>query len=233
VAASPTASARPARHATMHSVSEPMSDAPALALPEALSHSGGELVADARARVELATQSQPVAVESATPAVAAAAPAQAMTGAAERPEGRAATVPAAKGAVQSLAADGATQSLAARVHAQSPPRSQPTRRFRAATVTTRAMPVLVIDDEHPEEAERSQEERVERSEGSWRSFLPPALLDSDDGSHRGTLTLAVIILVIVATLTMSYLLRRPNVSGDGVTWQAPARGELSNPRAHA
>lgn len=104
----------------------------------------------------------------------------------------------------------------------------PARRMRASTVTAR--PVLSIDDEHPEEAERSQEERVERSDASWRSFLPPSLLDSDDGSHRGTLTLAVIILVIVATLTMSYLLRRPNVSGDGVTWQAPAPGEMFSSR---
>lgn len=98
-------------------------------------------------------------------------------------------------------------------------RPQPVGRGRASTVATR--PVLVIDDAHPEEAERAQEERVERSDSSWRSLLPPALLDSDDGSHRGTLTLAVIILVIVATLTMSYLLRRPNISGDGVTWNAP------------
>lgn len=97
-------------------------------------------------------------------------------------------------------------------------RTQPVGRGRAPTVAAR--PVLVIDDAHPEEAERAQEERVERSDSSWRSLLPPSLLDSDDGSHRGTLTLAVIILVIVATLTMSYLLRRPNVSGDGVTWNA-------------
>jgi hypothetical protein len=98
-------------------------------------------------------------------------------------------------------------------------RTQPVVRGRASTVAAR--PVLVIDDAHPEEAERAQEERVERSDSSWRSLLPPSLLDSDDGSHRGTLTLAVIILVIVATLTMSYLLRRPNISGDGVTWNAP------------
>lgn len=78
-------------------------------------------------------------------------------------------------------------------------------------------PVLVIDDDRPEDAERIQQERAERADGSWRTFLPPALLDSDEGSHRGALTLAVIILVIVATLTMSYLLRRPSGSGDGIT----------------
>lgn len=53
-----------------------------------------------------------------------------------------------------------------------------------------------------------------------RTFLPPAWSEQDDASKRGPLTLAVIILVIVATLTMSYLLRRPSYSGDGVT-QAP------------
>jgi hypothetical protein len=50
------------------------------------------------------------------------------------------------------------------------------------------------------------------------SFLPPILLDRDDKSTRqGGLTLAVIILLIAATLTLSYLMRRPSLSGDGVT----------------
>ena len=39
----------------------------------------------------------------------------------------------------------------------------------------------------------------------------------DEPSRRGTVTLAVIILVIVATLTTSYWLRRPTSSGSGVT----------------
>jgi hypothetical protein len=125
-----------------------------------------------------------------------------------------------------VVSDGVPQPITGRVHAHSQSaRAQTSGRVRASTVTAR--PVLIIDDEHPEDAERSQEERVERSDPSWRSFLPPALLDSDDGSHRGTLTLAVIILVIVATLTMSYLLRRPNVSGDGVTWRGPVPGQMS------
>ena len=132
--------------------------------------------------------------------------------------------------------EGDPQPLTGRVRAQTQSaRAQLAGRMRASTVAAR--PVLIIDDEHPEYAERSQEERVERSDASWRSFLPPSLLDSDDGSHRGTLTLAVIILVIVATLTMSYLLRRPNVSGDGVTWLRPASGQMANtsssPRAWA
>jgi len=33
------------------------------------------------------------------------------------------------------------------------------------------------------------------------------------------LTLAVIILLIAATLTLSYLMRRPSASGDGMTWR--------------
>jgi hypothetical protein len=54
-----------------------------------------------------------------------------------------------------------------------------------------------------------------------RAFLPPTWSEEDSG-RRGPLTLAVIILVIIATLTMSYLLRRPSYSGDGVT-----RSEIS------
>ncbi|HUH01897.1 MAG TPA: helix-turn-helix transcriptional regulator [Kofleriaceae bacterium] len=81
--------------------------------------------------------------------------------------------------------------------------------------------VIAIDDEAPDDAERVLSERTERDtaerEASRRAFLPPALLDHEDGSRRGALTLAVIILVIVATLTMSYLLRRPSSSGSGVT----------------
>lgn len=91
-------------------------------------------------------------------------------------------------------------------------------------------PVLVIDDDRPEEAERIQDERAERADASWRSFLPPSLLDNDEGSHRGALTLAVIILVIVATLTMSYLLRRPSGSGDGITYE---QVEIGAPTARA
>ena len=53
-----------------------------------------------------------------------------------------------------------------------------------------------------------------------RAFLPPAWSEQETG-RRGPLTLAVIILVIIATLTMSYLLRRPSYSGDGVTRRGP------------
>lgn len=81
------------------------------------------------------------------------------------------------------------------------------------------VPVLRIDDARPDAADEERELRVtrEREDATWKTFLPPALLDSEEGSRRGALTLAVIILVIVATLAMSYLLRRPSDSGDGVT----------------
>ncbi|GAB4559187.1 MAG: hypothetical protein Tsb0020_04790 [Haliangiales bacterium] len=91
---------------------------------------------------------------------------------------------------------------------------------RDASPAVRAIPVLVIDDDNPEVAELAQRERAAQAEAS-RNLLPQSLLDGDEGSHRGTLTLAVIILVIVATLTMSYLLRRPMASGDGVTQRTP------------
>ncbi len=84
-------------------------------------------------------------------------------------------------------------------------------------VTHKASPTLVIDDDDPDAAEREREERAQREkEGGWRSFLPPALLDQDRG-RQGGLTLAVIILLIVATLTLSYLMRRPSSTGEGVT----------------
>ncbi len=57
-----------------------------------------------------------------------------------------------------------------------------------------------------------------------RAFLPPAWSEEETG-RRGPLTLAVIILVIIATLTMSYLLRRPSYSGDGVTQRDTAAAE--------
>lgn len=86
--------------------------------------------------------------------------------------------------------------------------------------TTAAAPVpslvAVIDDADPESAERALEER--RTKEPRRSFLPPILLDREDRSARqGGLTLAVIILLIAATLTLSYLMRRPSSTGAGMT----------------
>ncbi len=81
-------------------------------------------------------------------------------------------------------------------------------------------PVLVIDDADPDAAERARKVRTDESRVT---FLPASLMDADDGSRRGALTLAVIILVIVATITMSYLLRRPSSPADGVTQLGPAQ----------
>jgi hypothetical protein len=47
--------------------------------------------------------------------------------------------------------------------------------------------------------------------------LLPHLSDGDREGRRGPVTVAVIILVIVATLTMSYLLRKPASDSDGFT----------------
>ncbi|MEO6774789.1 MAG: helix-turn-helix transcriptional regulator [Kofleriaceae bacterium] len=96
------------------------------------------------------------------------------------------------------------------------PWKRPTSAFKLATTFT--LPSLVIDDADPDNAEREREDR-EISKGPHRvAFLPPILLDREDKSGRqGGLTLAVILLLIAATLTLSYLMRRPSVSGDGVT----------------
>jgi hypothetical protein len=95
--------------------------------------------------------------------------------------------------------------------------SVPWRRPAYAAVPTVIVPSLVIDDADPDSAERVLEERAE-AVTPRRSFLPPILLDREDRSARqGGLTLAVIILLIAATLTLSYLMRRPSASGDGMT----------------
>ena len=93
-----------------------------------------------------------------------------------------------------------------------PASSPPWRRPALATMA----PSLVIDDEDPDRAEREQEARETAARDQRVSFLPPILLDRDRGGQGG-LTLAVIILLIAATLTLSYLMRRPSVRGDGVT----------------
>ena len=101
--------------------------------------------------------------------------------------------------------------------------SVPWRRPTSTLMSTApVVPTLVIDDADPDSAERELEDRhaaKERpSKVMGRSFLPPILLDREDRSARqGGLTLAVIILLIAATLTLSYLMRRPSSTGDGVT----------------
>ncbi len=101
--------------------------------------------------------------------------------------------------------------------------SVPWRRPTASMTTTSALvPSLVIDDSDPEGAERVLEHRaaskISTTNAQRRSFLPPILLDREDRSARqGGLTLAVILLLIAATITLSYLMRRPSSSGDGIT----------------
>ena len=84
-----------------------------------------------------------------------------------------------------------------------------------------AAPSLVIDDDDPDRADRQREERAAAAtdhEHGWRSFLPQSLLD-DRRTRQGGLTLAVIILLIVGLITVSYLMRRPSTAGEGVTQQ--------------
>jgi len=95
--------------------------------------------------------------------------------------------------------------------------SVPWRRPQVTQPSTYVVPHMVIDDADPESADREREHRNAR-EPSRLSFLPPILLDREDRSARqGGLTLAVIILLIAATLTLSYLMRRPSARGEGVT----------------
>jgi hypothetical protein len=99
--------------------------------------------------------------------------------------------------------------------------SVPWRRPAYASGPSAAVPRLVIDDADPDSAEMMLEARAEK-QAPRRSFLPPILLDREDRSARqGGLTLAVIILLIAATLTLSYLMRRPSASGDGMTLRGP------------
>jgi cytoskeletal protein RodZ len=109
----------------------------------------------------------------------------------------------------------APASIAAPIHVA------PTHQARPARRPTRVAPtmVLTIDDDDPDSAERTREARAAREdkEPSRRSFLPPVLLDEERSGRQGGLTLAVIILLIVATLTLSYLMRRPSSTGEGIT----------------
>ena len=90
--------------------------------------------------------------------------------------------------------------------------------FATSTLPAYVAPSLVIDDADPDSADDEREARDAARVPNRVSFLPPILLDRDDKSGRqGGLTLAVIILLIAATLTLSYLMRRPSLSGDGVT----------------
>ncbi|HEU5056390.1 MAG TPA: helix-turn-helix transcriptional regulator [Kofleriaceae bacterium] len=77
-------------------------------------------------------------------------------------------------------------------------------------------PAAAARDAEPEPAPSPSPAATRERARRERAFLPPAWSEEETG-RRGPLTLAVIILVIIATLTMSYLLRRPAHQGDGVT----------------
>ena len=93
-----------------------------------------------------------------------------------------------------------------------PPAPRPSRSFLS--------PTLTIDDADPESASQLQEDRSHDRDGrdsARRTFLPPILLEQDRANRQGGLTLAVIILLIAATLTLSYLMRSPSSGGAGMT----------------
>jgi cytoskeletal protein RodZ len=156
-------------------------------------------------------------------AAAAAAATTATAGSAEatNPTGPAGPTESLQSAESADAAGAARELWAAATPAAAAP-AAPWRRLarRAPAPAAPTRPSLVIDDADPDSAERVQEERAECAGtlAPRRSFLPPILLDREDRSARqGGLTLAVILLLIAATLTLSYLMRRPSASGDGMT----------------
>ena len=68
----------------------------------------------------------------------------------------------------------------------------------------------------PEPVKRAEPPAAPAQPREEQSLLA-ALAEASRGSSRTSLTVAVIILVIVATLTLSILLRRPSHVGDGVS----------------
>lgn len=127
----------------------------------------------------------------------------------------------AEGAVAAEVATAApAKQVAVLAQVKAPLRFTPWNRPKGLVGGTPSVPSLVIDDANPELAELQRDERdaAKSSSGNRVSFLPPILLDREErGGRQGGLTLAVILLLIAATLTLSYLMRQPSVSGDGVT----------------
>lgn len=64
-----------------------------------------------------------------------------------------------------------------------------------------------VPDDEPDDAPKRKRPRT----------LLPRLAKGEEPGRRAPMTLAVIILLIVATLTMSYLLRKPSSDSDGYT----------------
>jgi hypothetical protein len=174
-----------------------------------------EAPAEVSAAVEASVTSEITAEGSTTTAIVAA-PADATTDATD------VTVDVASIAEATTTTEASTETWSPKMPVVTP--SVPWRR-PTSTLTSRSIasskavvPSIVIDDSDPDSAERELEDRAAAKEPVRRSFLTPILLDREDRSARqGGLTLAVIILLIAATLTLSYLMRRPSSTGDGVT----------------
>ena len=73
--------------------------------------------------------------------------------------------------------------------------------------------------------EEEEFECSENEEGAPRefSFAMIRSMWRGESRSRSQVTVAAVLLAIVATLTMSYLLRRPSDRGDGVTIQWPSQ----------
>jgi cytoskeleton protein RodZ len=162
---------------------------------------------------------------------AAAAAAAAVPAAASVPAAAAAAVPAAaSAAVPATAAVPAAAAAAepvATTIVTPPPAVAPIRFItitRPRVTASPSIPRLVIDDADPESAADEQDARADADEPAKRSFLPQSFINSlldGEKPRQGGLTLAVIILLIAATLTLSYLMRRPSSGGEGITALPP------------
>lgn len=75
---------------------------------------------------------------------------------------------------------------------------------------------FVSEDDEVEFSESPADEQVESSFEMIRSMW------RGEARNRGHVTVAAVLLAIVATLTMSYLLRPPSDRGDGITMQLPS-----------
>jgi cytoskeleton protein RodZ len=174
---------------------------------------------DADAATDTAAATVPAAAAAAVPASVPAAAAAAVPAAASAAVPATASVPAA-------AAAAAAEPVATTI-VTPPPAVAPIRFItitRPRVTASASIPRLVIDDADPETAADEQDARADADEPAKRSFLPQSFINSlldGEKPRQGGLTLAVIILLIAATLTLSYLMRRPSSGGEGITALPP------------
>jgi transcriptional regulator with XRE-family HTH domain len=98
------------------------------------------------------------------------------------------------------------------------PHETPVARAAAAERAERAE----RDEPRQADAQRNQKDKPDKPVEETSAIFQ-AISEAGRGGTRISLTLAVIILVIIATLTLSVLLRRPNHVGDGVSSLDPER----------